>query len=878
MESKIVSLLNKKGIKVKGSDGIQQKVLCPTCSKSRKKKTDPCLSVNIETGLYHCFNCGYSGGVVAGNNEVKEVVSKKNYTLPKYDQAEWQLNDECIEYFKTRGISKQTLEANKIGSAVTAFTKDSDDQLVIAFPYMKGDTVVNVKYRTVDKQMRSVKGAESCFYGIQNLFEDGLLATKKIHIVEGECFPFYTDVLTPSGWVNIRDFVNNRNTSIAQWSKDGISFVKPLAYIKKKCRTNLLKRVNKKRYSLTTTRQHNLVGENSKGIIKKFSADSHIPTAYNAPRVGFIDGSGIDLTDSQIRLNVAVSADASFQRNGRIKISFKKQRKIDRFRELLDTTGVEYTESVQKNGYTFFGVERKDWMFGRMFPHSWIADLSLHQRILLLDELVFWDGNTVPNRNQTEYSSKYEENAVFVQTLAHTTGKVSTVIHRENAYGKWFKVSILYNKTYTSYQSISNPEEVEYNGEVFCVTVPSGMLIVRQDECISVTGNCDLLSLYEAGFKYTLSVPNGASVEEEGRTKVVPALPFLDDPDIQTILTSVDEVVFVTDADYKGRRLREELATRIGIDKCFTVEYPPDCKDANDVLVKYGVEHLLDVILDAKPMLKGLVQVSDLNGSLQDFYKHGLESGLRCGIEAFDELYTLQTGLITLVTGTPESFKSVLLDNLLVGYAKQNGIHTALFSPETKPLELHVGRLACIDTGLSLDSESPNYMSYDEFKTSAEWLNSKFSLIQPKVATLEEILALAKVSILKNGTKILVIDPYSRIRVDSDIEHSYIKNLLNEVGEFAVKYDVHVFIVAHPTKMTTISSKGSRNYPIVTPYHIAHSSNWFNSSDFILSLWKDRNDSFQPIKVYCLKSKYHHIAKSDKHCELYYDFDNWTFS
>lgn len=572
----------KKGVIGLNPNTEQQKVLCPQCSVKRKKKDEPCLSVNLTTGLYMCFNCGFSGGVKTQVNKIKEVYTPKSYSKPNYSFDDWTLTKEAIEYFKTRGISKQTLEINKIGSSVTKFARtDEEDTLLLTFPFIKHGNVVNVKYRTTDdKRMRSVKGAEVCFYGMQNLYDDGYLGTNKILITEGEI---------------------------------------------------------------------------------------------------------------------------------------------------------------------------------------------------------------------------------------------------------------------------------------------------------------DSLSLYEAGFKYSISVPNGAGVEEEGRERITPKLEYLDDNDISVILESVAEVILVTDNDYKGKRLRDELAQRIGIDKCSYVEYPSNCKDINDVLVNHGIDTVADVIMSAKPMLKGLVEVNDLEDRLLNFYSNGLQRGLESGIEAFDELYSLESGLITLVTGVPESYKSVFLDNATYGYANTNDLHVAMFSPETKPTELHIARLASIHTGLSLDRDSDDYMSYEEFVEATAWVNKHYSFIQPKTNTLAEILALAKISILKHGTKILVIDPYSRIRVDSDIEHTYIKSMLNDLAEFAVKFGVHIFIVAHPIKMIPTGGNNTnrgtaQNTGLVTPYHIAGSSHWFNSADFILSLWKDRTNVNAPIEVHCLKSKYFHIAQSGKHCDLFYDFSNWTFS
>ena len=61
------------GITPRGN-AIEQKVICPKCSHTRKNKKDPCLSINLEKGVYNCHNCGWSGNV-----QFKE---KKEYVKP----------------------------------------------------------------------------------------------------------------------------------------------------------------------------------------------------------------------------------------------------------------------------------------------------------------------------------------------------------------------------------------------------------------------------------------------------------------------------------------------------------------------------------------------------------------------------------------------------------------------------------------------------------------------------------------------------------------------------------------------------------------------------------------------------------------------------
>ena len=51
------------GIDIRNVKGSQGKTLCPKCSHTRKKKTDPCLSVNINEGIWNCHNCGWNGSL-----------------------------------------------------------------------------------------------------------------------------------------------------------------------------------------------------------------------------------------------------------------------------------------------------------------------------------------------------------------------------------------------------------------------------------------------------------------------------------------------------------------------------------------------------------------------------------------------------------------------------------------------------------------------------------------------------------------------------------------------------------------------------------------------------------------------------------------------
>ena len=82
------------GIFVKKLNG-QVKTKCPKCSHDRKKKTDPCLSVNIDEGIWNCHNCGWHGSLKIQNNFMKEIV----YKVPKNTNDLYDYSEKFLSWF-----------------------------------------------------------------------------------------------------------------------------------------------------------------------------------------------------------------------------------------------------------------------------------------------------------------------------------------------------------------------------------------------------------------------------------------------------------------------------------------------------------------------------------------------------------------------------------------------------------------------------------------------------------------------------------------------------------------------------------------------------------------------------------------------------------
>ena len=166
------------GIYVKGSSG-QEKVVCPKCSYQRKKGSDPCLSVNIDEGVWNCHHCGWKGTL----HKKVDTPYIKPIEKPK-EKIITTLPEKVLEWFESRGISETTLESEKIGF------KDR----WIQFPFYKDNEVVNIKSRTADKKFMQSKNAEKCFYRF-----DSMIGMETIIITEGE---MDTLSLVESGFMN----------------------------------------------------------------------------------------------------------------------------------------------------------------------------------------------------------------------------------------------------------------------------------------------------------------------------------------------------------------------------------------------------------------------------------------------------------------------------------------------------------------------------------------------------------------------------------------------------------------------------------------------------------------------------------------------------
>lgn len=364
-------------------------------------------------------------------------------------------------------------------------------------------------------------------------------------------------------------------------------------------------------------------------------------------------------------------------------------------------------------------------------------------------------------------------------------------------------------------------------------------------ECIITEGEMDALSFFECGRTDVVSVPNGATSN----------LDYLDDY-IEEYFEDKDTIYIASDTDTKGVLLKEELIRRFGAERCRVLEYGEDCKDANEHLMKFGCDSLLNCIANASEIkIEGIFMLSDFEQSLDALFEHGLQRGATCGFENFDHLLSFETKRLCLVTGAPGMGKSEFIDEIAERLNMRYGWRFAYFSPENAPLAYHASKLIEKFTGKQFDKD---HLTYGEYRQVKQHLETNFFFISPKNDfRVEAILERAKFLVRRKGIKVLVIDPFNRLEDESDgqKETKYISRLLDKLTFFAQQNDVLVILMAHPTKLP----KDKDGVPVApTLYDISGSANFFNKADFGIVV--HRNPLEETVEVHVQKVKFKHLG------------------
>ena len=381
--------------------------------------------------------------------------------------------------------------------------------------------------------------------------------------------------------------------------------------------------------------------------------------------------------------------------------------------------------------------------------------------------------------------------------------------------------------------------------------------IIGYDSCYIVEGEIDALSVHEAGIPNVVSVPNGATLNSNNLEYLDNCIDYFEDK---------EKIIIAVDKDEAGLALQQELVRRLGADVCYLVNYE-DCKDANEYLLKYGKEKLKNCLSGATPVpLENVTTFKDIEAEITDFVKNGFKKGYQVGLHNFDNIFSTYTSQFITVTGIPSSGKSDFVDQMVVGYNRNYEWKIAFASPENAPTYLHAHKLMRkVWEGMPTKYD----IGTDKWNQVAQYVNDNFFFIDMDRYTLESVLKKGAELVKRKGIKCLVIDPFNKIRdtnSNTDDVNKYTMEYLTKIETFAKKFDVLVFIVAHPTKMYK-DKEGKIEEP--TMYNIKGGGEWYDASYHGILVHRDWEN--KTVKAKVLKVKFQNLGENG--AEAYFKWE-----
>ena len=387
--------------------------------------------------------------------------------------------------------------------------------------------------------------------------------------------------------------------------------------------------------------------------------------------------------------------------------------------------------------------------------------------------------------------------------------------------------------------------------------------IVYNDDLYICEGEIDALTMIECGFESSVSVPNGAVMKVvDGKIDPKEDNKFKFLWDCKEKIDQANRVIIATDADGSGQAMAEEIARRIGKDRCWKIEYPDGCKDANDVLMKHGRKAVEKMVIDCKPWpVAGLYDASHFYDQLDEIYENGMGTGASTGYAGVDELYSIVTGQLTVVTGHPSSGKSEFIDQIMVNLAEEKSWKFAICSFENEP-RIHIAKLISKHFSKPFFEGVTPRLTKDELARGKEFVRNHFSFLYQNdgsMATIEGIVERLKIAVMRHGIRGAIIDPYNYIQKVGDVsETDWISDMLTQLRIFAQSHDIHLWFVAHPTKMMR-GQDGK--VPAPRGYDISGSAAWFAKADVGLTVHRPDAIKSQVSEVHIWKCRFSWVGK-----------------
>ncbi len=337
-------------------------------------------------------------------------------------------------------------------------------------------------------------------------------------------------------------------------------------------------------------------------------------------------------------------------------------------------------------------------------------------------------------------------------------------------------------------------------------------------------GEWDAMVALDLGWEAS-SVPNGAPSEASDDPANAKRYEFL--WRARDLVNRVPRVILATDDDPAGRALRTDLIALIGADKCSFVEYPWPSKDLNEILLEHGADAVHKALREAKRCpVKGLYR-------LGDFPIPGPAQTIPLGVPVLGDMLPIVPGTLTVLTGYAGQGKTSLTMAIVASLITRN-LPVTIGTFETMPRPILENRLRAGILGIAentLHIANPDRIKHADAKLAENLTVISQMVGEDEEMTLEDVLDLARISVVRDGCKVLILDPWNEIehkRRRDENETEYANRAIRAIKHFMRVHNVAVWIIAHPAK----PDHGNTKLGIPGLYSISGSAAWANKADY----------------------------------------------
>ena len=355
------------------------------------------------------------------------------------------------------------------------------------------------------------------------------------------------------------------------------------------------------------------------------------------------------------------------------------------------------------------------------------------------------------------------------------------------------------NITFKKGESLGAKEWCESN----CMPILFGMnhCDPENPQLIITEGQIDSLSVVAAGFTNVVSVPTGMN----GFTWV---------PHCWDWIHQFKEIVVFGDYEKDRISLLKDLKRRIKLRiLCVRPEDYKDCKDANEILLKYSATQIRTCISQAKPeLISKTIELANVKD--KDIYEM---PKVKTGFYNLDRLLRggLPFGGVTIVSGKPGEGKSTLASQLLISAVEQ-GYSVYAYSGELPNyvfkqwIDFQIAGKDAIEVYKNDTYDFDRYYIPDSTKAKiSQWYAGKFfmydnDLTKEQDDAPENLLDLIERNIMQNNIKVVLIDNLMTA-LDLIPQEGFDRNdqqsrFMKKLTAIGLHYNVCIILVAHRRK------------------------------------------------------------------------------